>query len=432
MTLSTAPRLTLLSLLFFSQRVNVPFFFPFLFRPSSPHPFSSPLDFDTCIEGVCTGVDLCISNDVSCPEPAECRAPGTCFRGVCSYPLLEEGTSCSDGDPLTDFDACTAAGVCQGVDLCEENDVVCAPLSQCHVPGTCRNGECSPSLPKADDTPCDDGNADTAGDVCREGTCVGILAAPGPCLAAVTCPGGECPAHPPLPDATPCPKLNNNTCVVSQCESGVCRQDVPQEAGVPCDDNQLRTDNDACNGQGACVGEDLCLAITCDPPSQPCLQAPECFRGNCSYALEPMGTTCDDGNERTVNETCTAEGSCEVRCRTRLANSCSTTLEITFHPTPPPFPAFHNLARHRVSTRACPWVSRVNPCHSATRLAHVFWANAAPRCLWPRARRATTATLRRSMTRAAAAEPVCPAPACARTSRARPSPSATLPASATT
>jgi hypothetical protein len=273
-------------------------------------------DFDTCIEGVCTGVDLCVSNSVTCPEPTACRRPGTCFRGVCNYPLLAEGTACSDGDPLTDLDMCTGEGVCEGFDLCVENDVVCEPVSQCHLPGVCSNGECSPSLPKADDTPCNDGNADTQGDVCREGTCVGIKAAPSVCLAAVTCPDGQCPAHPPLPDTTPCPKLNDNSCVLSQCASGICRQDVPQDAGVTCDDGQLGTDNDVCDGNGDCAGVDLCVGVTCAPSPLPCRQQATCFRGNCSSLLQPQGTQCSDGDERTVNETCTLDGRCVVSvCR---------------------------------------------------------------------------------------------------------------------
>ena len=50
--------------------------------------------------------------------------------------------------------------------------MVCEPLSQCHVPGTCANGECSPSLPKPDFALCDDERSDTVGDACQSGVCV--------------------------------------------------------------------------------------------------------------------------------------------------------------------------------------------------------------------------------------------------------------------
>ena len=128
-------------------------------------------DFDRCYpDGTCKGVDLC--DGVECAPPAACRQEGICFRGTCSYALSPANTTCDDGDALTDFDVCDAEGNCAGVDLCVENDVVCEPLSQCHVPGTCANGECSPSLPKPDFALCDDERSDTVGDACQSGVCV--------------------------------------------------------------------------------------------------------------------------------------------------------------------------------------------------------------------------------------------------------------------
>lgn len=129
--------------------------------------------FDRCQpDGFCRGIDLC--DTTVCPPPSECREEPICFRGVCSYPLSRVNSSCSDGDDRTDFDACTKDGECVGIDLCIENNVICEPKSQCHVAGKCANGVCSPSLPKPDLSPCDDGKEDTAGDVCRDGVCVAI------------------------------------------------------------------------------------------------------------------------------------------------------------------------------------------------------------------------------------------------------------------
>lgn len=104
-------------------------------------------DLDECRSGVCQGQLLCITQNVTCPQPDQCQLPTTCRNGRCpSLPRKPVGTACDDGNPVTDLDACTATGTCQGVDLCIP--VVCSPASQCHFPGTCSRGNCSASLPK--------------------------------------------------------------------------------------------------------------------------------------------------------------------------------------------------------------------------------------------------------------------------------------------
>ena len=188
-------------------------------------------DFDRCYpDGTCKGVDLC--DGVECAPPAACRQEGICFRGTCSYALSPANTTCDDGDALTDFDVCDAEGNCAGVDLCVENDVVCEPLSQCHVPGTCANGECSPSLPKP--------------------------------------------------------------------------------AGTFCDDGLNTTAVDTCDGNGECVGIDLCTNVTCEALSQ-CHVVGVCLHatGECTNPFKIDGATCDDGIARTTQDQC-LQGNCKV------------------------------------------------------------------------------------------------------------------------
>jgi len=74
------------------------------------------------------------------------------------------------GDAATLDDVCDGAGNCGGKNPC--GNIVCQPLSDCHDVGTCTDGICSHPL-KDDGTPCSDGNAATTDDVCQAGTCTG-------------------------------------------------------------------------------------------------------------------------------------------------------------------------------------------------------------------------------------------------------------------
>ncbi len=113
---------------------------------------------DVCESGVCLG-----SNPLTCPVPDQCHEAGTCdsTTGLCSNPATPDGTGCDDGNPNTADDICTA-GVCTGENRCA--NVTCAAEDDCHdavcVPPT---GLCL-SSPRSDGTPC-------AGGTCVAGTC---------------------------------------------------------------------------------------------------------------------------------------------------------------------------------------------------------------------------------------------------------------------
>ncbi len=129
---------------------------------------------DVCMRNACAGVDRCVG--VVCAASNQCHLAGTCVdhaTGACSNPSAADGTPCDDGSPITFGDQCSA-GACAGLDRCV--GVACAASNQCHLAGTCvdhATGACSnPSA--ADGTACDDGNPETAGDVCRGGACAGV------------------------------------------------------------------------------------------------------------------------------------------------------------------------------------------------------------------------------------------------------------------
>jgi hypothetical protein len=119
---------------------------------------------DTCQAGICKG-----SNPVVCTAQDQCHVVGTCntTTGICSNPVVANGTTCNDGNACTQTDTCQV-GVCSG-----SNPIVCPSLNQCNA-GVCdpTSGACS-TPPVADGTACDDGDACTSSDTCQSGVCGG-------------------------------------------------------------------------------------------------------------------------------------------------------------------------------------------------------------------------------------------------------------------
>lgn len=365
-------------------------------------------DPDRCFANVCVGADFCLGK--TCFALSQCHEPGDCFRGVCSNPTKANGTSCDDGDANTAIDYCNENGICIGVDLCE--GVTCTPASQCHFAATCNandgkcpseagelkpvgtacddgNAEtlndtctssgscagvplcdtinCEEELPaddcrepstcevqdgkpvclggskQSDFSECDDGNDDTVDDLCFDGLCSGIdkcdldniqCSPLDDCHVAGVCKGGVC-SNPIKDDGTTCDDGNlltrNDTCAAGVCKgtpycegvtcsgialsnchlpntcnplNGECYDPLKLDNTV-CDDGNETTSNDVCT-QGVCAGVDLCVGVTCPTITNPCQTVQPCFQGQCLIKDKPNKTTCDDGNENTINDNCQA------------------------------------------------------------------------------------------------------------------------------
>ena len=141
------------------------------------------------------------------------------IHGPCTNPPFDDGAPCDDGNACTQFDTCRS-GVCSRGTTRD-----CPALDQCHASGICdpATGSCSNPL-RADETPCDDGNACTDGDVCVAGGCTAGL--PRSCVASDECqldgvcnpangsctnpPNPNCGGAPP-PTATPQDQGTNGT-----------------------------------------------------------------------------------------------------------------------------------------------------------------------------------------------------------------------------
>lgn len=146
-----------------------------------------------------------------------------------------EGASCDDLDPCTTGDACQA-GTCAGTD---------AVSPACTAPGQCLDaGRCNPATracvagAQADGTPCDDGRADSVGDRCSSGVCVGC------------------------PPARQCERVYVSG---STCGAFI-------DFGVPCDDGNACTTGDLCSTRGCtggrsvdCNDDNPCTLDRCDP-----------------------------------------------------------------------------------------------------------------------------------------------------------------------
>ena len=157
---------------------------------------------DTCQNGACFG-----TNPIACSALDQCHLGGICdpASGICSNPRAPDGTTCSDSDACTLVDSCMA-GVCTGAD-----PVVCSPLDQCHVAGTCdpSSGTCS-NPAKADGITCNDNDAYTQGDVCVSGSCSAgtpVTCVPqDACHSAGTCsPATGVCSNPAIPGCDPTP-----------------------------------------------------------------------------------------------------------------------------------------------------------------------------------------------------------------------------------
>ena len=277
------------------------------------------------------GAKLC--EGVVCAPLDDCHVAGVCQEatGECTHPTLPDGTVCSDGDECTRIDRC-AAGACVG-----SEPVLCAAEGTCAFAGVCSpdTGTCV-AAPRADGTLCDDGSACSLEDRCVGGLCLGTAAvvctAVGPCYAPSVCdPGSGACIEVFLEDGATCDDGDactaKDTCKEGSCEggdavkclepnpclrAGVCDTETGACSGstlnddAACDDGNACTQSDMCSG-GACVGT---ATVDC-PSAGPCYEAPTCdlTTGECKAPVPADGKGCEDGDACTVNDVCSA-GAC--------------------------------------------------------------------------------------------------------------------------
>eukprot|EP00040_Diaphanoeca_grandis_P025721 m.142926 g.142926 ORF g.142926 m.142926 type:complete len:2982 (-) comp30282_c1_seq1:243-9188(-) len=225
--------------------------------------------------GNCIGLDSC--DRVGCQEPTQCESVVLCTGGACVPVFKVAGVSCDDGLVGTLDDACDGGGRCVGREYCEEKAVQCPLPDQCHLPTECFQGECVYNN-RPDNTVCDDQDSTTRDDRCVNGACEGVS----------RCSDVECDQP--------------TACIPSYtCNNGTCIGEFSDE-GVSCDDEIADTENDFCDGDGACRGHFL------EAPT--CVQSVRCIGKDCDTTFDSQGTQCDDGNNATQNDVCDGAGTC--------------------------------------------------------------------------------------------------------------------------
>jgi MYXO-CTERM domain-containing protein len=247
------------------------------------------------------------ASGVKAPDGGSCTAPAQCQSGFCA-----DGVCCDS--------ACNAPSSCSA----------CSMAAGATADGTCT---------LLDGTPCDDGNPCTQVDTCMAGACVGtepvVCPAPDLCTEAYcdpTADGGAC-ATTPAPDGTPCD--DHDVCTQTDtCQGGVC----------------MGTDPVVCPLQADCQTPGLCDPVTgCSTKSAPvcgpadagappapsadgaaCAAATGCASGFCvagiccdsactakchSCALPGAVGTCTEEPEGVdLGHECGAEGTCLLTC----------------------------------------------------------------------------------------------------------------------
>ncbi len=327
-------------------------------------------DTNVCDDGLfCTDVDSC-SNGNCIGQTRDCDDHVSCTIDACDENAnlcthQSQDSLCNDNNPCTD-DFCDEALDCQAV---EDDTNTCNDGLFCTVSDYCQNGNCigderncstfedecnwgvcdendrsCASLPKDDNTSCNDGEFCTETDVCLSGVCTGTAerdcsAFDGECtVGACDEMLDQCFADPVM-DLTPC--SDGVFCTVEDhCEDGICvgddmdcsdldaactvgacdetqmecyAQSLPD--GVGCTDESLCTVNDSCLN-GVCTGEvidcsdddpcteDLCLPESgCDYPtmndwsdcSEDGAPSSACFEGTCEVLAE--NDRCEDATE---------------------------------------------------------------------------------------------------------------------------------------
>ena len=282
---------------------------------------------DVCLEdGSCAGVSI------ACPQ-GPCIVKGTPNGEDCDMEFHPAGFPCDDGEAATKNDVCDDAGVCAGTSYnCDAE-----PLSACVVSYTTDGASCVPVF-APDGTLCSDDDAGTKDDVCDGmGTCSGT---PYACDGEVTStcvpsflPDGNGCLPQLAPEGTPCddqnPSTKDDLCdALGDCAgtSYDCANEptttctpafetdgqgcVPKHAmgGSICDDGDVNTKDDTCDGAGGCAGTPYDCA---NEPITNCITAYATDGNGCVPTYAPANTACSDANDTTKDDSCDGAGACK-------------------------------------------------------------------------------------------------------------------------
>ena len=263
-------------------------------------------DKNACTDDACDPKAGCsaVANTVLCDDGNACTTGDVCAATKCAG---ADKKVCDDGNPCT-ADACdpkvgctaTPTGApCDDDDACTEKDVCKDGKCQsgaakvCDDKNPCTNDGCDEvkgCVAVNNSASCDDANLCFDKDVCVDGVCkLGPKATcdDGKACTDDTCDPAKGCAHKPN-DANKCDDGNGCT-ALDACKAGVCAG-----IGIPCDDKNPCTD-DICTPIGGC--KPVANAKPCDD-AKPCTVGEACKTGICGGGLAKV---CDDGNGCTAD-----------------------------------------------------------------------------------------------------------------------------------
>ena len=284
----------------------------------------------------CDGLGQCAGEAYACAA-GQCEAASTPDGAGCVPTWMAAGVACDDGDAATKVDVCDGVGGCGGTEY------VCTP-GVCEASSAPNGTDCTPIF-AAPGTACDDGVSGTKGDVCNgAGTCVGTpySCTPGVCEAAgkpngegcdvqylaagVACDDGDVSTKVDVCDGKGGCAGGPYACVPGSCEAASTPDGqgcVVQysAAGVGCDDGDPGTKIDVCDGTGGCAGTPYsCTPAQCEASSKP-------DGAGCAVTYKQSGAPCDDQNPESKSDICDGQGACggkAYECNPKTCEASST------------------------------------------------------------------------------------------------------------
>ncbi len=292
---------------------------------------------DNCGSGVCKGTPKVCPDADNNPCTLEACSELVLSNDGCSSNLPDSPLACSDGDPCTIGDQCSASGCLPGkANSCDDKnpctDDACVKNAGCkNTPNdtstctkdACTPGVCSAGLCQSGSANCDDGNVCTA-DSCdaTKGGCMHLPAALScsdgdPCTAPDPCVGTVC---------TPGPLVScddGDPCTSDQCTPSGCTYAL-EVTGTPCGltaDQKVKS----CVA-GACVVEDACNDYMCSATEAVGSCPKDCSKSDSSGCAANDATclgNCQAASCGDLNSACGNQAGCGAiqKCLDSCSNS---------------------------------------------------------------------------------------------------------------
>ena len=251
--------------------------------------------------GLCES--LAVNEGAACTPSEACAEAAVCSDGAC---VVEAWKICDDGEACTDDSCDDATGDCAFASLaegspCDDGDA-CTTEDSCDALGACRSG-----TPKV----CDDG-LDCTKDTCEPGTgecAFDPLTETEACEDGDLCTQGDrCDGQGACAPGAPRDCSDGEPCTDDACDSstGACANPVLPENAI-CEDGDPCTQGEVCDAGGACQGG---TPKPCDDGNDCTSDSCEAASGACVNVAVAQGEGCDDDDACTLDDRCDAEGHC--------------------------------------------------------------------------------------------------------------------------